>query len=434
MGLREERLSTQYEVRKLEESDTDAIFTLMEGNPLYFQHCPPMATKQSISEDRRALPPRTTYDDKFYLGYFLNGELVTVMDLILNYPNKETAFLGFFMVNRSFQGKGIGSSILRECEARLKEEGYRFIRLGFVKGNPQSEAFWKKNGFQRTGVEVVQERYTVVVMEKQIRDLCFIPEAIKRVIGEEPYTKNTTGMSGSEVLIFQNYVLKIQPHTAETDNENAVVKWLNGSIPVPDILIYHVERETAYTLMSRVEGNMLCEEKYLTAPHRLIRLAADGLRLLWSVNAQDCPLRTSRLDERLKAARYRVEHQLVDLENVEPETFGPGGFADPEELLRWLEQHKPEEDLVLTHGDFCLPNVFAEGDTLSGFIDLGKMGPADRWQDIAIVLRSLEDNFAGNYHGGKAFFSFEPQMLLDELGIEMNEEKNRYYRLLDELF
>ena len=37
-----------------------------------------------------------------------------------------------------------------------------------MQGNPQSEAFWIKNGFVRTGVEDKQETYTVVVMEKWI--------------------------------------------------------------------------------------------------------------------------------------------------------------------------------------------------------------------------------------------------------------------------
>ena len=50
----------------------------------------------------------------------------------------------------------------------VKEQGYQYIRLGFAKGNPQSEAFWTKNGFVRTGVEDVQENYTVVVMEKRL--------------------------------------------------------------------------------------------------------------------------------------------------------------------------------------------------------------------------------------------------------------------------
>ena len=59
---------------------------------------------------------------------------------------------------------------------------------------------------------------------------------------------------------------------------------------------------------------------------------------------------------------------------------------------------------------------------------------ADRWQDIAIVLRSLEHNFSGRYNGGKAYFKFEQYMLFDELGLEMDAGKNRYYMLLDELF
>ena len=96
--------------------------------------------------------------------------------------------------------------------------------------------------------------------------------------------------------------------------------------------------------------------------------------------------------------------------------------------------NRKEEDIVLTHGDCCLPKILAEDSRINGFIDLGKMGPADRWQDIAIALRSLEHNFSGKYTAGKACPGYESQMLLDELGIEMDEERNKYYRLLDELF
>ena len=46
---------------------------------------------------------------------------------------------------------------------------YGHVRLGFAKGNPQSEAFWMKNGFKRTGFEDVQEKYTVVVLERELR-------------------------------------------------------------------------------------------------------------------------------------------------------------------------------------------------------------------------------------------------------------------------
>lgn len=59
---------------------------------------------------------------------------------------------------------------------------------------------------------------------------------------------------------------------------------------------------------------------------------------------------------------------------------------------------------------------------------------SDRWQDIAIALRSLDHNFAGNYNGGKKYFDFKHQMLLNELDIDMDYDKYRYYILLDELF
>ncbi len=163
-----QKLTTEYDIRRLKETDIENVYELMRENPLYFRHCPPMATQQSILEDMKALPPGTAYEDKYYIGYFKDAQLVAVMDLILNFPDGETAFIGFFMMNKGFQGKGIGTEIFRECCAGLKEEGYQHIRLGFAKGNPQSEAFWTKNGFHRTGVEDVQERYTVVVMQKEL--------------------------------------------------------------------------------------------------------------------------------------------------------------------------------------------------------------------------------------------------------------------------
>ena len=163
-----QKLTTKFEIRKLNESDIDAVYKIMQGNPMYFQYCPPMATHQSILDDMKALPPGTTYEDKYYIGFYEEDNLVAVMDLILNFPNKETAFIGFFMMNKAFQGKGLGTEIIKECSMCLKEDGYQYIRLGFAKGNPQSEAFWRKNGFERTGVEDVQERYTVVVLQKEL--------------------------------------------------------------------------------------------------------------------------------------------------------------------------------------------------------------------------------------------------------------------------
>ena len=48
-----QKLTTKFEVRKLNESDIEAVYKVMQENPLYFQHCPPRATHQSILDEKR---------------------------------------------------------------------------------------------------------------------------------------------------------------------------------------------------------------------------------------------------------------------------------------------------------------------------------------------------------------------------------------------
>ena len=55
--------------------------------------------------------------------------------------------------------------------------------------------------------------------------------------------------------------------------------------------------------------------------------------------------------------------------------------------------NQPKEELVFTHGDYCLPNSFIKDNKTVGFIDLGNAGIADKWQDLALCIRSLEHNF-----------------------------------------
>lgn len=169
MNIKE--LSSKYTVREMTVDDIDDIYELSVENPMYYQYCPPFVTKESVRQDMKALPPGRTYDDKYYIGFWEEEKLVAVMDLIFNYPDTDTAFIGLFMMSRAEQGKGIGSCIVGECARCLRCQGYQFIRLGYVKGNPQSEGFWRKNGFVPTGIETDNGSYTVVVMQKSLQDL-----------------------------------------------------------------------------------------------------------------------------------------------------------------------------------------------------------------------------------------------------------------------
>lgn len=165
MNIKE--LSQTYIVRKLEEKDISEIFELCKNNPQYYHHCPPAVSIEGIKEDMTALPPGKAMEDKYYIGLFERDVLVAIMELIDGYPDEETAYIGFFMMNADLQGKGIGSQIIEDACDYLKED-FSKVRLAYVKGNKQSEHFWLKNQFKKIGVEKEIETYTVVVMERKM--------------------------------------------------------------------------------------------------------------------------------------------------------------------------------------------------------------------------------------------------------------------------
>lgn len=109
--------SKSYHVRMLTDRDIPLILRLCEKNTQFYEHCPPFVTAESIRDDMCALPQRKMDEpqDKYYLGFFDDAEqLVAVMDFIDHYPTEQSCFIGFFMMERSVQGHGIGSRIITE--------------------------------------------------------------------------------------------------------------------------------------------------------------------------------------------------------------------------------------------------------------------------------------------------------------------------------
>lgn len=163
-----QNLSTQYTVRNLLPKDADMIYDLLKKNTIFYEYHPPMVTVESILEDMEALPPNKGYEDKHFIGFFQNSTLVAVMDLIENYPQPGTAFIGFFAMNTGFQGKGIGTAIISDCADCLTQLGFEKLRLGIDRGNPQSRAFWTKNSFVLTGEEVPNDFSAYYLMERSL--------------------------------------------------------------------------------------------------------------------------------------------------------------------------------------------------------------------------------------------------------------------------
>lgn len=260
-----------------------------------------------------------------------------------------------------------------------------------------------------------------------------LPEKIRTLIPEETYRLDETGMSGSSVLLFRDRVLKIQKRSRESENERRMMAWLQDRLPVPRMLAWEEKGDTIYLMMSRLPGDMVCGEAYREDPAGQARLMAEGLKRLWNVDLSGCP-GDWRLEHKLAQAGEAVRNGRVNLDNVQPDTFGEGGFKDPAALLQWLWDNRPREELVLSHGDYCCPNVFQHEGRLCGYIDLGRTGIADKWCDIALCYRDLSNDFGGLYYGGRAHEGYDDMLLFRELCLEPDWEKIRYYILLDELF
>ena len=158
-------LSSRFRVTSIKEDTLQQVLDLYESNPLFFKYCPPRPTLETVKEDLSRLPDGKSLQDKFYVGFWNENHLVAVMDFVHAYPDDETVFIGFFMLHKMYQGKGLGSSLFQEASAYFAKD-FKKIGLAYVKGNPQAQHFWEKQGFLPTGREVEQELYTVVIMEK----------------------------------------------------------------------------------------------------------------------------------------------------------------------------------------------------------------------------------------------------------------------------
>lgn len=144
-------LSAHFSVRRLFAPDAEIVCALAEKNTTYYRYHDSAPTRESYLEGLSALPPGAAATDKYYLGFFDGNRLVALLDLVLGYPNRDTAFIGLFMLEQAYQGKGVGSAIISDYAAYLKRGGFAKLRLAVDQGNPQSLGFWTKNGFTLTG-------------------------------------------------------------------------------------------------------------------------------------------------------------------------------------------------------------------------------------------------------------------------------------------
>lgn len=255
-----------------------------------------------------------------------------------------------------------------------------------------------------------------------------LPDELRIEIGNSTWKQVTIGESGAYTYLLsddhvQNRYLKIMPQKLKKSMKREVelLKWLEGKLPVPKVLLFASNTEYEYLLMTEVKGIHSCDSSFESDLPKLVGLLAKGLRMIHSIDIKNCSF-DQRLSIKLKEAEYRTVNGLVDEDDFDDIRRGRKAVDLFQELVVAIPA---SEDLVFTHGDYCLPNIIIDNGDISGFIDWGSGGIADRYQDLALAARSLEYNFGAKW----------VPLLFKEYGLDsIDYSKIEYYKLLDEFF
>ncbi|GAA3995501.1 aminoglycoside 3'-phosphotransferase [Allokutzneria multivorans] len=245
-------------------------------------------------------------------------------------------------------------------------------------------------------------------------------EQVHARYAQHTWEQVTIGCSGAGVWRLSgstDYFLKTVEGGTELHEEAACLGWLREQgLPAPEV----VELGETWMVTVAVPGRSLAElggeDRDWSAEQ--VAALAEITRTLHALPVANCPFDRT-LDEVIPQARRNAEAGLVDETDFDEHRLGRTAL----ELIKDVEANRPEsEDLVVCHGDLCTPNVLLDPDTLTitGLIDVGRLGVADRYNDLALTARSL-----GPTHAPRFFKSY---------GVVPDPERVEFYQLLDEFF
>ncbi|MCT8268303.1 APH(3')-I family aminoglycoside O-phosphotransferase [Afifella sp. JA880] len=188
----------------------------------------------------------------------------------------------------------------------------------------------------------------------------------------------------------------------DLSDEMVRLRWLAGYISVPALISFTRTSSEAWLVTTALRGKTAYQVLEADPATRLaiVDALAAFLRRLHAIPVCVCPFKSDHAYS-LARARERLDAGLVDVDDFDAERKGWTAEQVWEEMHRLLPL---APDAVVTHGDFSLDNLVIFEGEVTGCIDVGKAGVADRYQDLAIMWnclgefdRSLQERFLQQY-------------------------------------
>ena len=249
-----------------------------------------------------------------------------------------------------------------------------------------------------------------------------LPASLESRLEGFSFTEIKFGMSGARVFKLEDgnesLFLKFALVSSDPDPafsiraETERLKWLRSKkLAVPKVELFLEDSGLEYLLMTSIPGRDASQRWRPDQIPNIIAKLAINLRTWHDTNMDDCPYQLT-LETRIAQARARTKNASLKLE-----------------LEALLERTPKTEDLVLCHGDRCLPNVLLNDDLeISGWIDLGRVGVMDLHWDLALIVGSLEMDLNPQFNGWSERF-------LEAYGLDViNHETLEFYVQFDRFF
>ena len=267
--------------------------------------------------------------------------------------------------------------------------------------------------------------YSALVLSAEPSLEVAVPPSVQKLIAGRSARvvwKNERGGLTYEVAGPERCFVKWTPATSGIDLGKEAVRldWAVAFSPVPRVLAKGADDAGSWIITAALAGQTAVSDRWKADPRRAVWAIGTGLRALHeALPVQTCPFvwsLTDRLDDahrraaagRLVPAQWHQVHRSLRVQEA------LGVLADVPAIDR----------LVVCHGDACAPNTLLREDgAWSGHVDLGSLGVADRWADLAVATWSTQWNYGPGWE----------RPLLDAYGVDPDPERTAYYRLMWDL-